>query len=106
MKTTNDKKLGKMYWGAMPLPQGAELLGTVTRDTGEAGALIKMARGNTVQGNAGAIRSLPNLETKVKSSYYLRPEVDKEMREEAVRLGVRYPSEFIVMLWEQYKEKK
>ena len=104
MKTTEDVKTGKLYWGEMPLPEGAELLGTVTGETGETGALIRMARGNLVQGNAGAVRSLPNMEAKVKSSYYLEAEVDQEMRAEAVRLGLRYPSDFILFLWEQYKE--
>ena len=77
MKTTDDIKTGKLYWGAMPLPQGAELVGTVTRETGETGALIKMARGNMVQGNAGAIRSLPpmrgknkNLHIRIEESLY------------------------------------
>ena len=59
MKTTGDIKIGKMHWGALPLPLGAELIGTVTRETGETGALIKMPTGVMVQGNAGAIRSLP-----------------------------------------------
>lgn len=48
----------KAFWGGMPLPAGAETLGVVTRDTGEKGALIRLANGNYVQGNAGAIRSL------------------------------------------------
>jgi len=48
----------KMYWGAMPLPAGAEALGIVTRETGT-GALIRLASGVYVQGNAGSIRSLP-----------------------------------------------
>ena len=59
MKTTGDAKTGKLYWGNMPLPQGAEILGTVTRETGETGALIKLPTGIYVQGNAGALRSLP-----------------------------------------------
>lgn len=49
----------KPYWGAMPLPKGAEALGTVTRDDGSTGALIRLASGRTVQGNAGSIRTLP-----------------------------------------------
>lgn len=43
---------------------------------------------------------------KIKSSYYLPPDIDKEMRIEAARMGLSYPSEFIKMLWERYKEKK
>ena len=42
---------------------------------------------------------------KIKSSYYLPPDIDKEMRIEAAKLGLSYPSEFITMLWERYKEK-
>lgn len=54
------KKSGnwQLYWGAMPLPSGAEALGIVTHEAG-AGALIRLANGNYVQGNAGGIRSLP-----------------------------------------------
>lgn len=51
----------RIYWGAMPLPNGAEALGTVTRDTGT-GALIKLESGAYVQGNAGSIRILPQNE--------------------------------------------
>jgi len=56
---TKDIKRGWLYWGEMPLPEGAVLLGTVTRPTGETGALIKLKNNNLVQGNAGAVRSLP-----------------------------------------------
>lgn len=52
----------KIYWGTMPLPQGAEALGTVKRDTLESGALIRLSNGNYVQGNAGGIRTLLNSE--------------------------------------------
>lgn len=48
----------KLYWGVMPLPKGAEALGLVKRDTGETGALIRLANGKYVQGNAGGIRTL------------------------------------------------
>lgn len=47
-----------VYWGAMPLPEGAEAIGLVKRDNGT-GALIKLASGEYVQGNAGGIRTLP-----------------------------------------------
>lgn len=58
------KKSGnwKLYWGVMPLPIGAEALGIVSRDT-VTGALIRLANGNYVQGNAGGIRTLPQRET-------------------------------------------
>jgi hypothetical protein len=52
----------KLYWGMMPLPEGAEALGVVRRDVGDSGALIKLASGNYVQGNAGGIRTLPQRE--------------------------------------------
>ena len=48
---------GKMYWGVMPLPAGAELIGTVTRSH-RTGALIRLSAGIYVQGNAGGIRAL------------------------------------------------
>jgi len=57
------KKSGnwKLYWGVMSLPAGAEAIGIVTRETGT-GALIRLANGNYVQGNAGGIRNLPKHE--------------------------------------------
>lgn len=48
---------GKIYWGVMPLPAGAELIGTVTHDH-QTGALIRLSTGIYVQGNAGGIRAL------------------------------------------------
>jgi hypothetical protein len=48
----------KLYWGGMPLPAGSEALGTVTRDGYDTGALIRLASGQYVQGNAGSIRAL------------------------------------------------
>lgn len=52
----------KLYWGGMPLPEGAEALGLVRRDIGDTGALLKLASGYYVQGNAGSIRALPQSE--------------------------------------------
>ena len=51
-----------LYWGPGPLPKGATAHGTVTRDEADTGALIRMATGIFVQGNAGSIRSLPQVE--------------------------------------------
>ncbi len=51
----------QLYWGAMPLPAGAEALGTVNNKNGT-GALIRLASGQYVQGNSGGIRSLPQRE--------------------------------------------
>ena len=47
------------YWGPGPLPAGAELCGIVTRNDTDVGALVRLASGEYVQGNAGATRSLP-----------------------------------------------
>ncbi len=47
-----------LYWSG-PLPAGAEFCGTVTRDDYDTGALIRMRTGTYAQGNAGAIRTLP-----------------------------------------------
>ena len=51
-----------LYWGPGPLPAGADFCGTVTRDGYDTGALIRMPSGIYVQGNAGAIRNLPQNE--------------------------------------------
>ena len=51
-----------LYWGPGPLPNGATAHGTVTRDGDDTGALIRMPSGIYVQGNAGAIRNLPQNE--------------------------------------------
>ena len=48
-----------LFWGASPLPAGAEPWGTVTRDMGDTGALLRLPSGAWVQGNAGVVRSLP-----------------------------------------------
>jgi len=48
----------KLYWGAMPLPEGSEALGLVKRGIGDTGALIRLTSGNYAQGNAGSIRTL------------------------------------------------
>lgn len=48
----------KLYWGDMPIPAGSEALGTVTRDGYDTGALIRLASGQYVQGNAGSMRPL------------------------------------------------
>ena len=56
MQIDNNIRAGRLYWGAMPLPQGAELIGAVTRDNGEAGAAIAI-KGAIWQGNAGALKA-------------------------------------------------
>ena len=54
----------RIYWGMGTLPKGAEPIGTVTRETGETGALIRLANGTYVQGNAQAFRTLPQSDVK------------------------------------------
>ena len=51
-----------LYWGPGPLPSGATVLGTVTRADGATGALLRLSSGIYCQGNAGALRSLPQRE--------------------------------------------
>lgn len=62
MLTVKRNQQWKLYWGSAPLPAGAEAIGTVARDTGETGALIRLASGTFVQGNAGALRALNDRE--------------------------------------------
>jgi len=57
MLTVNKNGNWQLYWGIMPLPDGAEALGVVKRDSGT-GALIKLASSKFVQGNAGGFRAL------------------------------------------------
>lgn len=51
----------QLYWGNGPLPNGAVAAGVVKRSSGT-GALIRLASGEYVQGNAGGIRTLPQQE--------------------------------------------
>lgn len=60
MKYDYDVVRGRKYWGAMPLPMGAELMGTVTRQR-ETGALLRMSNGIFCMGNAGALKALPKV---------------------------------------------
>lgn len=46
------------YWGAGPLPKGAKIIGGYS-DERRAGALIRLASGILVCGNAGAISNVP-----------------------------------------------
>jgi hypothetical protein len=48
-----------LYWGPGTVPAGAEIIGTIQRDGGPIGALIRLSNGNYVQGNSGAFRTLP-----------------------------------------------
>jgi len=58
MLTIDLKRSPKLY--TVTAPAGAELIGVVERDNGEAGALARIsATGLYVQVNAGVLRSLP-----------------------------------------------
>lgn len=54
----------KLYWDNMPLPQGAEVIGTVSLMDGNNGVLLYLQSGIYVQGNAGSISSLEQIEVK------------------------------------------
>lgn len=51
------KDIKSIYWGAGPLPRGAEIVGEYQHGT-RRGALIRLANGIHVQGNAGTIRAV------------------------------------------------
>ncbi len=61
----------RYYWGQAPLPDGAEIIGFVERN-GDAGALIRLANGTYVQGNAP--RAFRNLDQRVVSDAIARSE--------------------------------
>ena len=54
----------QLYWGYALLPNGAQSLGTVQRESLETGALLLLASGVYVQGNAGSTRTLDQSEVK------------------------------------------
>ena len=59
MKISKSQKAqaeAKMYNGLLPI--GAQIVGTVKRSDGEAGALLKLQNGIYVQSNAGVFRTL------------------------------------------------
>ena len=60
---------GKIYWGVMPLPAGAELLGLIELKPIRKGALIRLQNGVYVEGSAGAIRTLD--QAKVEQALHL-----------------------------------
>lgn len=52
--------LGKLYWGAMPLPRNSALIGSVKRSDGREGACIHFLNsGVMAQGNAGVVTAIP-----------------------------------------------
>lgn len=54
----------RLYWGPAPLPASAAAVGTVEIEGSHyrKGALIQLQSGIYVQGNGGAIRTLPQAE--------------------------------------------
>lgn len=84
--TTKDLDKAKLYVGLHRLPEGSELLGTVTRGSFDSGALLRLASGIHVQYNAGMMRSLPMLEAGT-----MQPIVD--LKKLARELGGIYWSE-------------
>jgi hypothetical protein len=51
------KREGALYAG--PLPEGAEVIGTIERSIADKGALVKLKSGMVVQLNAGVMRNIP-----------------------------------------------
>ena len=86
---TRNTDRGAMYAGVTVdnsedlLPAGSTILGTVRRDSAEAGALLQLRTGQHVQYNAGVIRSLP-------------PSVN---RASIIRAGFQYPIILGKMYW-------
>jgi len=60
MADMSPSKAKNLYWGSAPLPAGAECLGEYNGGPGRRGALIRLANGVLVQGNAGVIRTIPS----------------------------------------------
>ena len=52
--------MAQAYWGAEPMPEGAEIIGGYS-DKKRAGALIRLASGIYVCGNAGRISNIPQV---------------------------------------------
>lgn len=48
----------RIWWGIAPLPAGAQAIGTITRNVGDTGALLRLPSGIYSQGNAGVLRTL------------------------------------------------
>jgi hypothetical protein len=68
--------MAKSYWGPIPLPAGAEIIGGYS-DNHRAGALIELANGNWVCGSAGSISAVP-----------LKPTTTEELREARQAAGL------------------
>jgi hypothetical protein len=59
MTTSENIARGRLFWGGGLLPPGAKIIGVVTHENGEAGALIQMPDGRYIQGNGGVLKLLP-----------------------------------------------
>jgi hypothetical protein len=58
LKRDNEgKREGALYAG--PLPEGAEVIGTIERSIADKGALVKLKSGMVVQLNNGVLRNIP-----------------------------------------------
>ena len=51
------KRQGVLYAG--PLPEGAEIIGTIERSPADVGALVKLKGGMVTQMNNGVLRNIP-----------------------------------------------
>lgn len=56
-RNDDGKREGALYAG--PLPEGAEVIGTIERSTADKGALVKLKSGMVVQLNNGVLRNIP-----------------------------------------------
>ncbi len=66
LKGENDVEQARLYWGAMPLPAGSEIIGLVSRteESGAATGAAILINDRVWQGNAGALKSLDQDVTK------------------------------------------
>lgn len=58
--TSTNKKMGRLYAGP-DLPRGAKIIGTITRNYFDTGALLLFEDGRLYQYNNGCLRTLPKL---------------------------------------------
>lgn len=54
----------KPYWDNVPLPHGAEVIGSISLNDGNNGVLLLLQSGIYVQGNAGSVSSIEQIEVK------------------------------------------
>lgn len=56
-RNDDGKREGALYAG--PLPDGAEIIGTIERSSADIGALVKLKGGMVTQMNNGVLRNIP-----------------------------------------------